>query len=458
MRFTKMLGLITDVLNKDSDTRIDVAVTSRMAAQIELWTMMFENRPPWVDHKKVFGMNLPAAIAGEIARLVTLELKSEITGSARADYLNSQYKTVLCGLRKNVELACAKGGLVFKPYVTASGISVQCIQADCFFPISFDSSGNIMQCVFVEQHRKREKIYTRLEIHTMDGNRRINIKNRVFMSTNEYNLGAEVGVDSVDIWSVLIPDITYDGVGKIPFGYLKIPLANTEDHESPLGVSVYARARESIEIADRRYSQIDWEFSSKESAVHIAESLLKYDKSSDKFEYPGGKERLYRTLDFSAGARDKPLLDVFSPEIRDQSYYNGLNNQLKLVEFHSSLAYGTLSDPQNVDKTAEEIKASKQRSYTAVKEIQTATQKALEDLVQAMDFYATLYNLAPVGLYDISFDWDDSIVVDKEKDRKLMMDEIAAGIRAPWEYRMKFFGEDEDTAKKNIPEQNVVME
>ena len=118
----------------------------------------------------------------------------------------------------------------------------------------------------------------------------------------------------------------------------------------------------------------------------------------------------------------------------------------------------TLSDPQNVDKTAEEIKASKQRSYTAVKEIQTATQKALEDLVQAMDFYATLYNLAPVGLYDISFDWDDSIVVDKEKDRKLMMDEIAAGIRAPWEYRMKFFGEDEDTAKKNIPEQNVVME
>lgn len=457
MRFTKMFSLIMDVLNKDSDTKIDISITSRMAGQIELWTMMFENRPPWVDHKKIFGMNLAAAISGEMSRLVTLELKSEISGSARANYLNEQYKTVLADLRKNVEFACAKGGLIFKPYVTSNGISVQYIQADHFFPISFDSSGNIKQCVFVEQYRKRQKIYTRMEIHAISGNQ-IKIKNRAFVSTNEYNLGTEIGVNSVDIWSELSPEITYIGAKKLPFGYLKIPLANTEDQESPLGVSVYARARESIEIADKRYSQIDWEYDSKESAVHIADSMLKYDKTRDKFVYPGGKERLYRSLDFCSGAKDKPLLDVFSPVIRDQSFYNGLNNQLRLVEFHSNLAYGTLSDPQNVDKTAEEIKASKQRSYTAVAEIQGATQKALEDLVEAMDFYATLYNLSPVGVYDISFDWDDSIVVDKEKDRKLMMEEIAAGIRPAWEYRMKFFGEDEETAKMRLPVQNMIME
>lgn len=28
------------------------------------------------------------------------------------------------------------------------------------------------------------------------------------------------------------------------------------------------------------------------------------------------------------------------------------------------------------------------------------------------------------------------------------MTEIAAGLRQPWEYRVKFFGEDEETAKK----------
>ena len=43
--------------------------------------------------------------------------------------------------------------------------------------------------------------------------------------------------------------------------------------------------------------------------------------------YPGGKERLYRGVEYAAGAQDKPLLDVFSPAIRDTAYYNGWNQQ-----------------------------------------------------------------------------------------------------------------------------------
>ena len=71
--------------------------------------------------------------------------------------------------------------------------------------------------------------------------------------------------------------------------------------------------------------------------------------------------------------------------------FNGFNNQLKLVEFNCNLAYGTLSDPQSVDKTATEIKTSKQRSYVMVSDTQMALQDALEDLVYAMSFWSALY-------------------------------------------------------------------
>lgn len=452
MRFSKMLNLIIGVLNKDSDTQIDISVTSEMANQIELWAAMFKNKPSWVDNKNIYGMNLPAAIASEFSRLVTLELESEVVGSPRAEYLNEQYKKVLNQLRRNVELGCAKGGLIFKPYVTSNGITVQYVQADCFFPISFDSSGNIVQCVFTEQFRKNQKIYTRLEVHSLE-NKKLNIINRVFVSTNDYSLGSEVGPGVVDRWSELIPTVSYEGVNKLPFGYLKIPLANEADADSPLGTSVYARAKDSIKLADKRYSQIDWEYDAKETAIHIADSLLKYDKTRDKFEYPGGKERLYRTLEYSSGANDKLLLDAFSPDIRDQSYYNGLNNQLKLVEFHCNLAYGTISDPQNVDKTAEEIKASKQRSYTAVKEIQKATQTALEDLIEAMDFYATVYNLAPLGVYEMTFNWDDSIVVDKEKELMSMQQDAVSGMIRKEIYIARKYGVTEEEALKMMPAQ-----
>ena len=87
-----MLAAITQVLNQDSDTQVDVCMTSEMARRIELWTAMYEDNAPWVDRKKVKSAQLPAAIASEVARLVTLEMKSEITGGSSA----TCFKTTLC--------------------------------------------------------------------------------------------------------------------------------------------------------------------------------------------------------------------------------------------------------------------------------------------------------------------------------------------------------------------------
>ena len=441
MRFTKMLDLITNVLNKDADTQVDVCLTSQMADRIELWTRMYGNRSPWVNEKDVLSAGLAPAIASEIARLVTLELKSEVAGGPAANYLNEQYqRKVLKDLRRYVEYGCAKGGLVMKPYITRQGIEVQFVQADCFFPLSFDSSGRIIQCVFTEQFRKGQKIYTRLEIHTLQGSR-VHITNRAFVATNDYSLGSEVTVSSIDRWSELVPELSLEGADRLLFGYFKVPLANADDSDSPLGVSVY------------RYSNICWEYEGTQLAVHIASSLLKYNQARDKFEYPGGHERLYRDVEYNTGAADKPFIDTFSPEIRDTALFNGFNNQLKLVEFNCNLAYGTLSDPQSVDKTATEIKTSRQRSYVMVSDTQMALQDALEDLVYAMGFWAALYGLIPAGSdYEVSSDWDDSVIMDAETERQTDRADVAMGVMSLAEYRSKWYGETLEEAARNLPE------
>ena len=191
--------------------------------------------------------------------------------------------------------------------------------------------------------------------------------------------------------------------------------------------------------------------------MHIGQSLLKRNAEGAP-EYPAGKERLYRAVEYNTGAVDKPLLDVFSPEIRDQSYYNGWNQQMRLIEFECNLAYGTLSDPNNTDKTAEEIRASKQRSYSFIETCQTELQAALEDLVDAMAFWCDVYNLCPSGRYQTSFVWDDSIVVDADKERETDRADVAMGALPVWAYRMKWYGEDEETAKKMVAVQEEVVE
>ena len=223
-------------------------------------------------------------------------------------------------------------------------------------------------------------------------------------------------------------------------------------------MSVCSKGINHIAEADTRYSQINWEYGSKETAVHIAESLLKYRPDSDSFEYPGGKDRLYRSVEYSMGVSDKPLLDVFSPEIRDSSFYNGWNHLMRLIEFDCNLAYGTLSDPNNTDKTAEEVRASKQRSYSFVASCQIALQRALEDLVDAMSFWCDIYNLCPSGACRLSASWDDSIVVDSEKARESDRQDVAMGVMQTWEYRMKWYGEDEETAKRMVNVEPEVIE
>lgn len=445
MNYTILYGEIIKALNKDSPRQY--GYNSEMAANIQLWSKMYENKSPWLS-KTVASANLPVQIAYETAKLVTLELRSEIKGGEVAKYINEFYqRDVLKKLRKFTEYGLAKGSLIIKPIADKTGIRTQFIQADCFFPISFDGSGNLTKCVLADQIRKGRSIYTLLEIHTLNGTT-YTIENRLFKSENDGLLGSETSLSEIEAFAELPANFKAVNVKKIPLGFFRCPMANQISSTSPLGVSVYSRAVDLIKEADRRYSNICWEYEATETAVHVAESMLDYDKENDRFNYPGGKDRLYRKVQYSTGAADKPLIDVFSPQIRSTELFDGWNNQLRMIEFACSLAYSTLSDPQNVDKTAEEIKSSKQRSYTFISDTQSALQTALEEWCDAAWFWTQIYNLVPNSSYKTDFDWGDSIISDPDEKRKQDMQDVSLGAMPIWEYRMKWYNEDEKTAKE----------
>lgn len=455
MNYSIMYGEIIKILNKSSPQQY--GYNSEMADKIQLWSRMYENKSPWLC-KNVMSTNLPVQIAYETAKLVTLEFKSEIKGGTAAKYLNELYqRDVLTKLRKFTEYGLAKGSLIIKPIADKNGIRTQFIQADSFFPISFDGSGDLTKCVLTDQIRKGRSIYTLLEIHTLNGTV-YTIENRIFKSENDGLLGSESNLSEIENWANLPTNFKAANVKRIPLGFFRCPMANQIDSGSPLGVSVYSRAVDLIREADRRYSNICWEYEATETAVHVAESMLEYDKENDRFNYPGGKDRLYRKVHYNTGAADKPLIDVFSPQIRSTELFDGWNNQLRMIEFACSLAYGTLSDPQNVDKTAEEIKTSKQRSYTFIADTQSSLQTALEEWCDAAWFWTQIYNLVPNSSYKTDFDWGDSIISDPDEKRKQDIQDLNLGIMRPEEYRAKWYNEDIKTALQNLPQSAEVIE
>lgn len=415
---------------------------------IDLWARMYEDNATWLIRDKKHSAGIPAAIASELARLTTLELKSDITGSPRADYLDSQYKKVLGNLRIQTEYACALGGMILKPYVNGDKIDVEFIQADRFVPTGFNGS-QITSCQFIERITRDGKIYTRLESHDFDGKKCV-IKNRAYESRQKSVLGHEIELSDVTEWLDMKPEATITNIDAPLFAYFKIPQANNKNRQSPFGVSVYSKAEELIKDADEQWNLILWEYKGSELAIDASESIFKADANGNK-QLPKGKERLFRRYELQGGISEKPFIEVFSPEIRDSSLFNGFNQILRRIEFNCGLAYGTLSDVQIQDRTATEVIFSKQRSYSFVSDIQNALKMALEDLIKAMDVWATLYKLAPAGTYETSFEFDDSLITDSATENQLMMQEATSGLIRKELYLAKRYGVTEERAREMLP-------
>lgn len=442
------------MINKNilkNEFNVDIAINDFMEQNISLWINMYQNKPPWIN-ENIKSMQLPGAIANEIARLVTIEFKSEISNN---DFLNEEYQKVLKNLKINCEYACAAGGIVFKPYFNNGIINVDIVTVDNFYPISYQKD-KITEAIFIETKIIGNKEYTRVEYHSIN-NYHYTIKNTAFVKNiglgiKSNNLGKQVSLDTIPDWVGIEEEVNINNIDRPLFSLFKIPLANPIDTDSPLGVSVYSKAVDLIKEADKQYSRILWEYEGTELAIDADINLFKINKTTKEPELPSGKERLFRTYEFEDDNKDNSL-KTFSPEIRDSSLFNGLNNLLRRIEFNCGLAYGTLSDINDTDKTATEIKASKQRSYSTVKDIQKSLQESLTDLATCLYYLCKLYKI-PVGNFnkkDMSFDWDDSIILDKDTELAAMREDVAAGILKPEIYLSKKYGVSEKEAKNLMP-------
>lgn len=268
-------------------------------------------------------------------------------------------------------------------------------------------------------------------------------KVKAFASSSTASLGQEIPLADVPEWADITPEVRIE-VERPLFSYFRIPLANRNDRHSPLGASVYAPAVDTIHDADEQFGRLLWEYEGGQLAIDVDAAALR-PTGDGGFQMDQRSGRLYRGC-MTGNVADRTLFNVFAPALRDEAYLRGLDGILKRIEFQCGLAYGTLSDPQNVDKTATEIMASKQRSYSTVKSIQHALQVALDDLLYAMNAYADLYQLVPAGSYTAVYNWDDSIVNDPSERKQLFWQYVQAGKFPMQRYLTEFEGYSQEEA------------
>lgn len=335
------------------------------------------------------------------------------------------------------------------------------IRADCFYPLAFDANGNITEAAFVQPKVDKQYVYRRLEYHKWENNK-LTIINKAYRSSNtasvtndmDGDFGKEVPLSEVPEWATLQEKIEIADVAKPLFAYFKMPDANIIDMTSPLGVSGYARAISLIKDADMQYSRLLWEYEAGEMALNVDRDAFTWmaddttDLTKGKSKLGKSQQRLYRQVDINPNEGE--LFEPFAPSLRDANYVQGLNTILMRIEDVTGLSRGTISDASTEAKTATELKILKQRSFQANQDIQQALETALRDVIYASNALCDLYKITPPGQYDVSFEWDDSILVDVNEELNKRMSLMQQGLMSKLELRMWYFGETERQAKEAI--------
>ena len=425
---------------------IEPIISQSMEDMIQKCFAIYQGKPYWLDdadHIKT--INFAKAVCSETARLAMLGTKITIDGSARAEWLQKQIDNVYFRIREWVEYGCAYGTVILKP----NGKGIDLVVPGNFIVTDIEN-GEISGVVFVNQETVGKKHYTRLEYHRFI--------NDVYAITNRCYVGdsANDTSKSVDIaktpWSDLLEESFIQNVDGPLYGVLKMPHANNVDVDSPMGLPIFSDAIEELKDLDIAYSR---------NAKEILDSKRTVLLDSDRLLPSGGKVAqtglYFKNQRESMGLPDyiknvygngqEDFYQEINPQLNTDTRLSGLNALLSQIGYKIGYSNGYFVFNESTGiQTATGVEAEQQRTIQFIKDVRDKVEGCLDRVIYALNVFADLYDLAPVGVYEVIYDFGD-ITHNQAEEKTRWWGYVVQGKIPFWYYLMKYEGYSEEEAR-----------
>ena len=403
--------------------------------------------------RQLFRLNAAKAVCAEIAGLVwgeecavSVTMDGRESTDENPDPLDAFIQSVLTDnafrekMQESIEQGCALGGSAMKVWRDvrrdSSGnevegseqIRIGYAMADQFVPIAWDNA-QVREAVFISRTAKKGWYYTRLEWHTWDG-MTYTIRNELYRS--EIQKGANG--DSQDILGIRVPlsevypyldEETIVPVGDSLFTYWRTPIANNIDDNSPLGVSIYGNALETLHALDICYDSFVREFRLGKKRIIVPARAVKTvidPRTGTPRRYFDPGDETYEAL-ASDDPADLKITDN-SVELRVEEHIAALNAFLSVLCLQLGFSANTFSfDEKSGIKTATEVISENSKTFKTIRTIQNQLAPAIEHIVRNIIDVAALYDIEyegqkvaalAAGGYHVQVTFDDGILQDRQ--------------------------------------------
>ena len=405
--------------------------------------------------REAYRMNMAKALCAEMAGLVWGEectINVSINGfestEDRPDPLDAFMQKTLAKnafrekMQEDIEEGLALGGSALKTWVESRHdeegnelpetrkLMIGYAMADQFVPTAWDNA-KVTEGVFVSRIAKGGYYYTRLEWHKWNGETYV-ITNELYRS--EIRKGANPD-DTQDILGVRYPlaeiypyldEVTEIPVTESLFTYWRTPIANNLDDNSPLGMSIYGNAIETLHALDICYDSFVREFRLGKKRIIVPARAVRtvVDPQTGRLcRYFDANDETYEAL-----ASDTPedlKINDNSVELRVEEHVAAINAFLSILWMQVGFSAGTFSfDSHGGLKTATEVVSENSKTYKTIKTIQNQLRPAIEHLVRNIIDVAILYEMTddngtPIATlaapgYNITITFDDGVTQDRQ--------------------------------------------
>ena len=431
---------------------VEPAISLEMGKAVDNAMSIYKGKPKWVSKKRsIKTINFAKAVCSETARLCMLGTKITATGSQRADWLQEQIDNVYYKIREWVELGCAYGTIIIKP----STDGVDLFTPDKYVVTEYKNK-SVTGVVFIYQTKVDEKFYTRFEYHHYENKERYTVSNRCFVG-DSFNSVEQVLDIKLSPWSDLAEDSNITGMSCPAYGVFRTPHANNIDINSAIGLPVFSEAVTELEDLDIAYSR-----NAKE--VDDSKRILLLD--SDRMLPTGGKikdmQSNFETNRDAMGLPDmvknvwgdgtNTFYQEINPQLNTEMRLKGIDALLSQIGYKVGFSNGyfVFNEATGI-QTATGVEAEQQRTIQYIKDVRDKLEECINDVVAGLDMYASAYGLAPMGTYELVYDFGD-ITYNQQEEKSRWWGYVVSGKVPAWRYFVKFEGMSEEEAKEMIAE------
>ena len=338
-----------------------------------------------------------------------------------------------------VEVAFALGTGAFVVYLKGDEVEIDYIRADMIFPLTWDN-GEITECAFASEKAtgKKKEIY--LNIHALNDAGNYVIENHCF-DRNGNNLTEKELPKGVAE--------TFETNSNTPlFQIIKPNIVNNFDLDSPMGISVFANAIDQVEGCDLVYDSYYNEFrlGKKRVIVPMTMAQLIMEDTGDMVPVFDDNDTEFYAINTQQAETSK--IQEINMEIRADAHEKGINKSLGLLSKKCGLGSDRYSFEAGAVKTATEVISDKSDLYQNLQKHELILDRALKNMTKAI---AELLGHKSSS-FEVNIVFDDSIIEDTKTEKQQDLQEVRDGIMQKFEYRMKWYGESEEDAKKILDE------